>query len=578
MADSAVDPLDAAYAKTQSPGLDPLDAAYHANTSIAPPASNTNYAGRDTTPQAIQAPSFSIDYGAIGNRLKNAAYGAVKGAADLVQGPAQLAVNAAALSGNQYLKDKATQYNKYLADQEAQYQADTANSLDAGVGRVASSVAPFIASGGATAAPAATGGIGRAAAQGALYGAITPDTSNPSTPNQYAINAAKRAALGAGTNALMKVPAAVASFTLHPTVSPEVQTLVDAGVTPTLGQILGGGFKSAEDKATSIPFVGDMIKNARVRTMEDFNTAALNRAGVGATEGGQAGIGDAQDYFNQGYGHVLGQMTHVPDQQFENDVLTAAARNRIGTRGMDELGGMIRENYVPNFTANANGVPVMSGNDIKTFQQQLRQAGNAFSRSQDPIDQRVGDAYGDVRQAFRNSLARQNPPDLVDQLNALDNQYASFKQYQNAALGAGALKREGMITPADYLNSITKDAKSTGNTGALSAGGARNQDFGNAAQEVLGNTYPDSGTAGRMAIGALGGAAVSGGLAAHPVASVATALGGGVAALPYTELGQRATSALLTAPRPGFVETAANLLNNSIPIISTAMRQRIYGD
>ena len=600
-----MDALDSAYQAAQSvptapstnaAQIDPLNAAYFA------PPQGSSY--NDKIPNDPQGRTYGQAASSAGNSdiihgIGNLLYGGAKGAADLVQAPAQGAINLAALTGNDYMKNKASAYNQYLANQERQYQDDTNGSIAAGVGRFGTSIAPFLLSGGATSAasapaavdgaisvPAAVSGFRAAlntAGQGAGYGLMQPDTSNPSDPWAYLKDKAGQAAIGAGTNLAMSVPSTLISKALSPQISDDARLLMKNGVNLTPGQILGGGWQSTENKATSIPLIGDMIKNAQRRSMGDFNVAALNKAAPidpvtekiipTFTSGGQNGVAQAQDYFNNGYGNILGQMTHMPDKQFEQDVMDAYAKNRVGLNGISEFDGMLGQHYTPKFVNNENNVPVMSGDDIKAFQTQLRQSANSFNKSQDPIDQRVGDAYGDISQAFKNSLARQNDPALVGQLNDLDKQYAAFKQYQNASLMGAASKREGMITPADYLSTMRSNAKSTGNTGTYSAGTGMNQDFGNAAQNVLGNTYPDSGTVGRAGLIGLAGLAPT--AYTHPLIAAGTAIAGGAATLPYTELGQKAAQAVLAAPRPLAFKPIADAIDKYGPIIGTAMNRNL---
>jgi hypothetical protein len=96
----------------------------------------------------------------------NALYGAAKGAADLVQAPAQLLLNTAnsvsqsidpESAPSQYLGTKAQQFNEYLTNQENQYQQETPDSISAGIGRFASNAVPFALTGGGSAASASAG-------------------------------------------------------------------------------------------------------------------------------------------------------------------------------------------------------------------------------------------------------------------------------------------------------------------------------------------------------------------------------------------------------------------------------------
>jgi hypothetical protein len=61
-------------------------------------------------------------------------------------------------------------------------------------------------------------------------------------------------------------------------VSPEVQTLKDAGVRTTAGQNAQGIAKSVEDKMTSLPIIGDLIQKRRFEGITDFNKAVYSRA------------------------------------------------------------------------------------------------------------------------------------------------------------------------------------------------------------------------------------------------------------------------------------------------------------
>jgi hypothetical protein len=81
---------------------------------------------------------------------------------------------------------------------------------------------------------------------------------------------------------------------LAPQTRPEVAELLGEGVPMTPGQIIGGMAKRIEDKAVSLPVVGDAIIGAQRRSVEGFNRAALNRVlkpiGEKATKIGREGL------------------------------------------------------------------------------------------------------------------------------------------------------------------------------------------------------------------------------------------------------------------------------------------------
>jgi len=533
------------------------------------------------------------------DNIGNMVYGAAKGAADLVQAPAQLAAHGVNsliqwLPSVGPIKNLQTSSNNainsiddYLKRQEEQYQADTKGYTGAGVGRVAAGVAPFLLSAGATGAPqassvvAATGiapkvlGAAKTAGQGAAYGVLTQPatnvTQNPDGSNSFYADKTKQAIAGSLSALAGKAIGNVAAKVINPETSADAKLLLDEGVNLTPGQILGGGFKRVEDGSTSVPVLGDMVKNAQRRALNDFNTAALNRSGVNVAEGGQEGLAEARKYFNTQYNNVLGQMSHSPDQQFERDVIAAAQNNQVSPEGMQDILATIKQQYVPKFQNGPNGA-LMSGNDIKAFDRQLRINSESFSRSQDPMDQRLGQAYGDIRDAFNDSLKRQNQGGLADALNDLDSQFASFAQYRNAATSATALKRDGIVTPSEYMAAVARGAKRSGRLNDLAQGDALNQDLASAANNVLGNTVPDSGTPFRHAIQA-GGAALLGHSVLPPqAAAMVPLLGTGVlaASAPYTTLGQKIAAALL-AKRPDVAAPIADAVRTGAPFVGAGV-------
>lgn len=94
----------------------------------------------------------------------------------------------------------------------------------------------------------------------------------------------------------------------------DLQLLKGAGVQPTIGQTLGGWVNSIEEKAQSLPIVGDAITAARNRAKEQFNNADINRAsgavGVNVPGAGQDAV----------HNHCCGCVARIGQkQQAEND-------------------------------------------------------------------------------------------------------------------------------------------------------------------------------------------------------------------------------------------------------------------
>jgi hypothetical protein len=489
------------------------------------------------------------------NRIGDAVYGLGMGAADIAHSFGQFVLHNAnsvydatlkpgekrGVAG-QYIHDLSNKFDNHIDNVENQYQADTPNSNAAGLGRLTAGLAPFLMGGEGNSAanyvrPNAMVdsllNYGKTALQGGAFG-ITKPAANAQIDNDgnsnYADTKGAQAEIGASGAVLGKYLGGKLSSFVSPTVDSRVQSLIDQGISPSPGQIMG--FTETENKLTSLPFVGSKIKAAQNNARLSFNSAALNRgADVNNPYSkliGQEGVNDALDnYFTPRYNNILGQMSHTPDPQLAQNVMDAAVKNNLNNQGMDELSSFMKKNYMPRFQNSGDGMsPTMNGQAIKDFQAALRLRGDQFSRSTDPYHQDIGAAYDDIGQAFRNSLAKNNP-NLAQPLNDLDRQYANFKTYQNASMRAGAANREGAITPSDYIAQIRGDAVKSGNGTQFSKGQAFNQQFANDAKSIIGNDYPDSGTAGRQA--------VSGGIIPLTVGAVANV----PASLLYSDMGQK---------------------------------------
>ncbi|PTN50654.1 hypothetical protein DAI43_15550 [Achromobacter xylosoxidans] len=223
---------------------------------------------------------------------------ALRGAKDVWDSGAQMLANAvpsgvadAINAGTQYVNDlpvvgpvskafgfvpaSAQDLNKRLAQDEKVYQdARTATGqkgLDAYRlgGNIAATV-PMLASAGGAAATL-PGRLAAATGAGTVGGMLNPVLNG----EDYLSGKAKQGAMGGLFGLGGGLVGAAAGRLLSPGAArnPQIQTLLDEGVTPTPGQLMGGVARTVEDKAMSVPIVGDAIRAARTRGVEDFNRA-----------------------------------------------------------------------------------------------------------------------------------------------------------------------------------------------------------------------------------------------------------------------------------------------------------------
>jgi hypothetical protein len=449
------------------------------------------------------------------------------------------------------------------AQEIAPYQQ--AHPIATGAGNIAGSIAATAPLGGVVGPGAGLlGRVSSGAASGALGSALAP--VDPNNPNYWQAKASQ-VGLGALTGGVAAPIIGGISRVISPNVSSDVQTLLDKGVTPTPGQILGGGFARTEDKLTSVPFLGDMIKGAQQRAVNQFNAAAYNEAlaPIGETfsgKVGQEGIEQVGKQIGNVYDTVLPKMQLRVDPQFQADVTNLGQMaNGLPDSQQKTFMNVLKTQIFDKLTAGGS----MDGQTLKGVQSELARTASGYLKDPSFDNRQLGAAVSALRDAVDGNLARVNPPDLAQQLSNANQAWANFARLRAAAASMGAANNEGVFTAAQLQNAVKAGDKSVGK-GAFATGNALMQDLSGAGQRVLGSKYPDSGTAGRGLLALLAPGGVAAGLATAPGSTLGTLGGIGLGSLPYTQLGQRAAAALLTA-RPQLAQPLGNLVGKLGPVV-----------
>ena len=359
-------------------------------------------------------------------------------------------------------------------------------------------------------------------------------------------------------NALIKP---VASVVGGVSTSPQIQSLMKEGVVPTVGQILGGGYKRAEEALTSVPVLGDFIKSAQNRTMQDVNRVAFNRAltpiGEKLPEGvmGREAVQFVSDKLDDAYGKLLPKMTVLQDAPFQQNI--ASLKNMVESGAIDPQAIKFFNTWVDNNVVNKfQGQGAITGQTLKQVQSDLRETISRLSASTDADQRLIGDALKETQDQVRQLVTRSNPQ-YAKELKAIDTGYANFKRVERASASLGA--EEGVFSPAQLQNAVKTLDKSKDKR-EFAKGEAYMQDLSESAKTALGNKVPDSGTPYRALVGAI---AAAGGAGAAGFPSVATALGA-LAASPllYSKAGQNALATLLTK-RPDIANELATQLRGN---------------
>ncbi len=335
-----------------------------------------------------------------------------------------------------------------------------------------------------------------------------------------------------------------------PKVTPEARTLGAKGVQMTPGQLVGGTGKSIEDKASSIPILGDFIKSGRQQSIDTFNTAVANQAlqpiGERLARGTAAGhetIGEVESKIGQAYDRLLPRLNWYPDQQFQQDF------NRVLARDVAVLPQQHAQQFQAILQSRVGNIGPMSGREFKTVESELKYFADQYRSAGDPAQRGLGRALDNTISAARAGLERSNPQ-FQGELQKINYGYAMFARMRDAA--ANRRTSAGTFTPSDLLAAVKRGDKSVGK-GSFARGDALMQQFAEAGQKVLPSSVPDSGTAGRRMLGEamIGGGALMG----HPGAAAA----GAAAILPYTGPGMAGVNKLaMRPPSKGLSPTVGN--------------------
>lgn len=412
----------------------------------------------------------------------------------------------------------------------------------------------------ATAASKLLSGVGAGAVTGALQ---------PVENGNFADEKVKQMEIGAATGGALSVAGNVAGKVISPSVRQDVKTLIDNNITPTVGQILGGGFQAMENKATSIPFVGDMIKNAQRRAVGDLNRSTVNRAlsiikdKLPSNLSGRQAIDYADTKLSDAYDNVLAKIGAVkPDGQFAHDIqsLSQLTQNLPATE-QDQFSRII----LNEIQARINPQGFMTSEGLKAAESNLGNAAKGYLRGADYDKRQLGAAIQEAQNTLRTMLERVAPSGTAAELKAVNRAYATFMRPQRASSSLGA--DQGEFTAAQLQNSV-KALDPSRNKKQFSKGKAMMQDLSEPAKAVL-TTYPDSGTPGRAMIAGL--PYMAGAAYAAPVPAAITAVTGGLAAAPYTKAGQELLSWALTGRQGNGSKAVADTVKKYTPALSPSV-------
>lgn len=383
---------------------------------------------------------------------------------------------------------------------------------------------------------------------GAVGGAL--DTDNPHDLKQTAL----AAGLGAVGGKAVDVGVGAVSGAIAPQVSSAVRKLGDMGVQLTPGQIMGGALRRVEDGATSIPFLGDLVKNAQRRSAVSLNGAVINDRvlkpiGKSLPEGmaGREAVDFADQKVSDAYERLLPKLTLQADQHFVQNASGILQRaDELPADRATQVKNIIKNSLIGKFDPAGQ----MSGRAFQEGDAKLGQLARQYGASPDPEQRAMGGIFRDIQGEFRDLLERSNPQHQGE-LKPIRQAFANLVRVEGAAGSAGA---KGGVFTANQLASAVKRFDSSPRKKAYATGKALMQDVSDPASEVLPSTVPDSGTPYRTL-----GAYLLGGGAAHVSPFAIPAL---APFSLYSKIGQKAFQKAALAPRSASAKALASALTH----------------
>jgi hypothetical protein len=347
------------------------------------------------------------------------------------------------------------------------------------------------------------------AAYGGLYGAGENNDNR-------ALGAGVGMVAGLGGSLAGQGAAKAVGAGLRGVVNPAVDRLRAAGIPLTAGEVLGGGWKKAQDAMTSVFGPGNMVARRYNEGREALNQAAFNEAGntigVPINQVGQEGIDALNAAKSQAYSSALDPTTVNLNNPEFIDAMQAIRSKAVGIPN-DEGASEAAQNALTYRIGNAVD-PATGDLSGRNFQEAYRGlARTSRERAPKAYGHEVGQTMREAQDALANTLKAQAPGAFegFQKANTANRYLNVLSDALNAAKNQVSDEGQQLFTPAQLGSAATSSAKKYGsNIGAASGDRPFNQ-LALDAQQVMSSKLPESGTAPRwlmtsLATGGLGGA------------------------------------------------------------------------
>lgn len=399
------------------------------------------------------------------------------------------------------------------------------------------------------------GRLGRAGQVGFLGGVTYGTGTSEGSLLERSPDALQSGLVGAGTSvigqgAVDRLLGSQATRLTRP--ASQARRLSREGVDLTPGQmvaetpVIGGLLRNLEEGASTVPIAGAMISDARTRSVNTFNRAALNRVLEPLNQPGQPRItmpaGVRAQIARIGNGEVNPQAGYEAVERVqgivrrEYDKALEGIEVRPDTQFYDELAEVMMdsgERMTPQLTEQLTNVlqnrvfrtleesdSIMTGEAFKRAESELGALAREQRISLDPANRALAGALDDTRGVLRNLIARQRP-DRAPRIQAINRAYANLVPIEEAAGSTASQATEGVFSPTTLATAASRSQTRS----QRGAGNARMQDLTAPGKGLLNSRLGDSGTATRVGVTGLMSGAAGAGTLVNPGVAIPVIVG-----------------------------------------------------
>ncbi len=431
--------------------------------------------------------------------------------------------------------------------------------------------------------------IGTGAKAAAATGAATSVATQPVLDAEANLleEKAKQAGAGLVGGVVGQKAAGALGRMLSPQVSAQEAAVRGVGVTPTIGESLGGTVRKVEDFIAGVPGLGEFVKDAKLRAIDQWNKGTINKALSNLPDdikipkeifGGEA-VAFANQAVSKAYDDLYSKMTYTLGKETNNKLASLTQsktltpdQQGIVQKALDsflfsKLDTPLAGSSLMNAPAKLSSVdgPTMKAieSDLKSYAYGLLKK----TQGQTADDIKAGEALLDVVGTLKKDFYRQNANKVnVKDLLKLDKAYSEMSVITDASARAEA----GLFTPTQLMQASKANARKV-STRAFGEGRAVLQKDAQAAKEIIGD-----GKAGLVSrIGGLGAAGVGIAAGLGPTAAVI-----GTTAGVYSKTGQKLIDKLISE-RPELARQLGESLFNQRALGAVgggAIVPRLFGE